>query len=101
MKNNFTDMEEFPLKSLSNLAIFSQENDDKIYPYFLCANGTSHIIKYLNKCDSFQELYYVTLYYDSLHILLTKDIMTVHKAKMKTFLTYIDPQINLNELLMV
>lgn len=70
-------------------------------PYFLCGDGILHIAKYLNKCESIQDLYYITIFLDNLDILLTKDLMTVHKANMKLFLPRIDPQNNLKELLMV
>lgn len=97
----FTDVDEFPLKSLSNLAIFSQQNDDKLYPYFLCANSNSYIVEYLKNCKSFKELFYITVYFHSLDKFLTKDLMTLHKAKMKTYLTDLDPKTNFKELLMV
>ncbi|XP_055311762.1 uncharacterized protein LOC129574190 isoform X2 [Sitodiplosis mosellana] len=97
--NMLKDLDDFPLKSLSNLAIFSQQNDDRVYPYLLCADSNSHMIKYLKNCDNFQDLYYITLYFESLDRFLTKELMTMHKAKMKAYLKDLDPQINFKELL--
>lgn len=91
-------MSEFPLKSLSNLAIFSRENDTHMHPPLFCADGTSHIIKHLNKCDNIRDLYYITAYFENLHVMLTKELMSRHKAKMKQFLCEIDPKANLREL---
>lgn len=96
-----SDLNEFPLKSLSNLAIFSKQNDSSLFPYMFCADGTSHILKYLANCKRLEDLYYVTIYLKNLHILLTKDIMTEHKIKVKDLLIDIDPKANFKELLMV
>lgn len=95
------DLHEFPLQSLSNLAIYSRENEISLFPYLFCANGTSHILKYLSETETLQELVYVTLYLENLQMLLTRDIMTEHKTKMKDLLNGIDAKTNLNELFTV
>lgn len=97
----FSDPEEFPLKSLSNLAIFARQNDDKIYPYLFCADGSTHIMRHLEKISSIRELYYVTFYFDSLYVLITRELMTAHKAKAKQLLPVIKPKDCLEELLTV
>lgn len=87
MISSFTDFSEFPLIPLVNLAIFAKENDNQIYPYFLCIDGIPHIFTHLNECKNLQELYYITKYLKNLNMLITKDIMTLHKSKMKLFLS--------------
>lgn len=93
--------EEFSLKSLSNLAIFARENEEKIYPYIFCADGNSHIVKHLEKTSNIQELYYITIYLDKLQAMITKDLMKMHKAKAKHLLPAIEPKDSIPELLAV
>lgn len=95
------DQNEFPLKSLSNLAIYSRENDSSLFPYIFCADGTSHILKHLTECKRLEELYYVTIYLRNLNILLTKDIMAEHKTKVRQLLDGIDPKAHFKELFTV
>lgn len=86
------DLNVFPLKSLANLAIYSRENDDLLFPYIFCADGTSHILKHLAESQKIQDLHYVTVYLDNLHLLLTKEIMSMHKTKIKDLMNDIDPK---------
>lgn len=108
MDNNFrlitsfiADLNVFPLKSLSNLAIYSRENDDSIFAYTFCADGTSHILNYLVRSQKLQDLHYVTVYLDNLNLLLTKEIMSMHKTKVKDFLNDIDPKKSFKEIFTV
>lgn len=91
----------FPLRSLSNLAIYSRENDDSLFPYNFCVDGTSHILKYLANSQKLQDLHFVTVYLDNLKLLLTKEIMSLHKMKVKNLLNDIDPKASHREIFTV
>lgn len=58
-------------------------------------------MKHLERTSNIQELHYVTLYYDNLNALITKEFMQGHKAKLKQFLPDIKPNTNVKELLAV
>lgn len=95
------DSKEISLKSLSNLAIFARQNDASVFPYIFCADAISRVLKYLSASSDLQEVYYVTIFFHNLQLLLTKDIMTQHKAKVKVLLNEINPKDSMKELLMV
>ncbi|XP_031637600.1 uncharacterized protein LOC116350029 [Contarinia nasturtii] len=80
------DLKEFPLIPLTNLAIYAHENQDKVYPHYLCAQANSHVLEHLSKCENFQDFHYVTLCFKSLSTLCTKEFLSIHKEKMKIFL---------------
>lgn len=99
--NFLADLDEFPLKSLANLAIYSRENDDSIYPYTFCADGTSHILKYLAQSRTLQDVHYVTVYLHNLYLLLSREIMVEHKMKVKDLMDGIDPKTSHKEIFTV
>lgn len=80
------DSDEFPLQALANLAIFSRENSSKLFPYIFCVDGMSHIMRYLKRGNSLEDLYYITVYFSKLTKFATREVMSAQKAAMKKFL---------------
>lgn len=66
-----------------------------------CADGTSHILKYLAESQKLQDLHYVTVYLDNLYMILTREIMGLHKMKVKDLLNDIDPKTSHKEIFAV
>lgn len=66
-----------------------------------CADGTSHILKYLAESQTLQDLHYVTIYLDNLYMILTREIMGLHKMKVKDLLNDIDPRTSHKEIFAV
>lgn len=90
-----------PLLPLTNLAIFSKQHSNQMYPYSFCAEGTSHILLHLNECRNIYDLYLITIYIWEMRKLFSEEVLNMHVSKMRSLLMEVDPQQNLKELLRV
>lgn len=59
-----------------------------MFPYLLCVDGMSHITNHLQECNNLLDLYYIAEFLSILRKFFTKDILSIHKEKLKIFLKF-------------
>lgn len=95
------DGQEFPLKALANLAVFARAHKHEMNPYLFASHTPSQIIKYLEECENIQQLRRISVYYTELYGYLTRPTFTLHKAKLKQFMEYIDLEAHMTDTMFV
>lgn len=72
-----------------------------MHPHLFCSDALPQVNKYLQDCKNIHQLHYVSIYYSNLHMIFTRSMHSMYKAKLSTCMDGIKSKTEMKQILTV